>query len=67
VEIYKNEGDRRMREAALQGLFIQGNAKALVEVARTEKDPDLKKKAVSHLSHMNSKEGTDFLLEILNK
>ena len=67
VETYKTESERRVREAALQGLFVQGNAHALIEVARTEKDPELKKKAVVHLSHMGSKEATDFLLEILNK
>jgi HEAT repeats/Tetratricopeptide repeat len=67
VEMYKGESDRRVREAALQALFVQGNAHALVEVARTEKDLELKKRAVTHLSLMQSKEATEFLLEILNK
>jgi HEAT repeat protein len=67
VEMYKSESDRRVREAALQALFIQGNAQALIEVARTEKDPELKKRAVAHLSHMGSKESTEFLIEILSK
>ncbi len=67
VGIYKGEADRGVREAALQALFVQGNASALIELARTEKDPDLKKRAVAHLSHMGSKEATEFLIEILNK
>ena len=67
IELYKGESDRGVREAALQALFIQGNARALIEVARAEKDLELKKRAVSHLSHMGSKEATDFLLEILDK
>ena len=67
MEMYKGETDRRVREAALQALFVQGNAPGLIEIARAEKDPELKKRAVTHLSHMGSKEATDFLIEILNK
>ena len=67
VEMYKGESDRRIREAALHALFVQGNVHALIEVARTEKDLELKKRAVTHLSHMSSKEATEFLIEILNK
>jgi HEAT repeat protein len=65
--MYRSESDQRVREAALQALFVQGNAKALIEIAKAETDPELKKKAVAHLSHMGSKEATAFLLEILNK
>jgi outer membrane protein assembly factor BamD (BamD/ComL family) len=66
VEIYK-AGDARTKEAALSALFVSGNAQAIIDIARSEKDPELKKKAVSHLSNMGSKEGTAYLLEILNK
>ena len=58
VEMYEGESDRRVREAALQALLVQGNAHALVEVARTEKDLELKKRAVTHLSLMQI-EGSD--------
>jgi hypothetical protein len=51
----------------LNALFIQGNAHALVTIARSEKDPQLKKTAVSKLAIMNSKEGNDYLMEILQK
>jgi HEAT repeat protein len=67
MEMYKAQTDRRVREAALQALFAQGNVQGLIEVARAEKDPELKKRAVGHLSHMGSKEATDFLIEILNE
>ena len=65
--LYASETDVEARRAILQALFIQGNAEALIEVARKEKDPQLRKEAVAHLSHMNSKAATDFMLEILNK
>ncbi len=67
VGLYDAEGDLEAKKAALQGLFVQGNAAALIEIARKEKDPNLKKEAVAQLSHMDSKEATDFMLEILNK
>jgi len=65
--LYGSESDVESKKAVLQGLFVQGNAEALVEIARKEKDRELRKEAVAHLSHMNSKAGTDFMLEILNK
>jgi HEAT repeat protein len=67
VGIYKAETDARMKEAALQALFVSGSASALVEIARAETDPKLKERAVSHLANMSSKEATAYLLEILSK
>jgi hypothetical protein len=67
LAIYAKETDRENKEAVLNALFIQGNAHALVTIARSEKDPQLKKTAVSKLSIMNSKEGNDYLMELLQK
>jgi HEAT repeat protein len=67
LSIYASDPDRDIRRQVLQALFVQGNVKALIQIARTEKDPELRKEAVSHLSHMGSKEATDFLVELLNK
>jgi hypothetical protein len=36
-------------------------------VARTEKDPELRKKAVEKLSLMGSKEANEYLMELLQK
>jgi tetratricopeptide repeat protein len=66
--IYGKETDRGVRGEVLNAYFIQGNAKGLVEIARGEKDPELKKEAVSKLSLMgNNKEATEYLMEILQK
>jgi hypothetical protein len=65
--IYAKETDRGIKEEVLNAYFIQGNAAAIVAIARNEKDPELKKTAVSKLSIMHSKEGTDYLMEILQK
>ena len=66
-QLYASDTDRRVREAVLQAFFVQGNAKRLIEIARTEKDPELKRKAVQHLSVMGHPEATKFMLEILEK
>ncbi len=67
LAIYAKETDRENKEAVLNALFIQGNAHALVTIARGEKDPELKRTAVSKLALMNSKEGNEYLMEILQK
>jgi hypothetical protein len=56
-----------VRKRAIEGLFIQGNAKALIELARKEANPEMKKAIVGRLALMNSKEATDYMMEILNK
>jgi HEAT repeat protein len=65
VTIYRTEKDGALRRAALDGLFVQNNARALIEIARAEKDPEMKREAVKKLSVMNNKEATDYLIELL--
>jgi HEAT repeats len=65
--IYAKETDPGVKEEVLNAYFLAGNANALIAIARTEKDPELKKAAVSKLSLMHSKEGSDYLMELLQK
>jgi hypothetical protein len=65
--IYVKDSDESVRREVLNAYFIQGNAAALVAIARAEKNPELKREAVSKLSLMQSKEATDYLMEILQK
>lgn len=65
--LYAKETDRENKETIINSLFIQNNAHALVGIARSEKDPELKKAAVSKLALMHSKEGNDYLMELLQK
>jgi hypothetical protein len=65
--VYAKETDRGLKDEVLNTYFISGNAKALVAIAKSEKDPSLKKEAVQKLSLMGSKEGNDYLMEILEK
>jgi HEAT repeats len=65
--IYANETDHAIREEVLNAYFLQGNAGAIVAIAKTEKDPGLKKRAVEKLSLMHSKEASDYMMELLQK
>lgn len=67
VALYASDTDAQDRREVIQAFFLQGNAHALINVARTEKDQALRKAAIQKLSLMNSKEATDFLMEIINK
>jgi HEAT repeat protein len=67
LAIYSSDKDPEIRKQIIEGLFIQVNAKALIDLARKESDPAMKREIVSKLSIMGSKEATDYLMEILNK
>lgn len=65
LAIYSSDQTPETRKAVINALFVQNNAKALVDLARAEKDPQTKKEIVSKLAVMKSKEATDYLLELL--
>ena len=68
VSFYQSDRDPEVRREALRGLFIQGNAHALVQLARAEKDPAMRREIVNQLSLLGgNKEAMDYLMEILNK
>lgn len=65
VSIYQSDPNRDVRDAVLNSLFLQHNGKALVALARSEKDPEMKKKIVEKMALVNSKETTAYMMEIL--
>jgi HEAT repeat protein len=67
VEMYNSASDSSMRNAILRGLSNQGNAKPLIALARKETNPELKRAALQHLSHMKGDEVTTYLMELLEK
>jgi len=67
LSLYAGGRDKSDRKAVIQALFVQDNAAALVDLARKESDPELKRAIVQQLSLMQSKEATDYMMEILNK
>lgn len=67
VKIYQNSQSSDVRDAAINALFIKGDAHSLVELARKETNPELRKRLVEKLSVMGNREANDYLMEILNK
>jgi tetratricopeptide (TPR) repeat protein len=65
TSIYGSDSSPDVRKAVVNALFLQNNAKALVDLARAEKNAEMKKEIVSKLSIMKSKDATDYLLELL--
>ena len=67
MNIYQSNQSADVRDAAINALFIKGDAHSLVELARKETNPELRKQIVGKLSVMGSREANDYLMEILNK
>jgi len=67
VKVYQNTQSPDVRDAAINALFIKGDAHSLVELARKETNPELRKRLVEKLSVMGNREANDYLMEILNK
>ena len=67
VKIYQSNQSADVRDAAINALFIKGDAHSLVELARKETNPELRKEIVGKLSVMGNREANDYLMEILNK
>ncbi|MGH9629541.1 MAG: HEAT repeat domain-containing protein [Bryobacteraceae bacterium] len=67
TSMYASETNKEVKEQILHSLFIQGSVQEIIDLARKEKDAELKREAVQKLSLMKSKEATDYMLELLNK
>jgi HEAT repeat protein len=65
IAIYGSDPSADVRRAVINALFLQGNAAALITLARGEQNPGLKRDIVSKLSNMKSKAATDYLVELL--
>lgn len=67
LEIYATDTDVEVKEAVINGLFLQSNAKALIKLSKQEKNKSLRKEALQKLSIMNDDEALAYMLEILNE
>ena len=65
LSLYSGDTPLEVKKAVIQGLAIQGNGKALVSLARTEKTPELRTELVRRLSMVKSPEAKEYLLELL--
>ncbi|HEY6618800.1 MAG TPA: HEAT repeat domain-containing protein [Steroidobacteraceae bacterium] len=67
ISTYQNNNDADTKKAAVEALFLAGDAHDLVTLAKGEKDSALKQKIVQQLSMMHNPEATAYMVEILNK
>ena len=66
VEIYGEVQDTETREAIIEAMFLSDDATRLIEIARTETDPRLRKSAFQRLSLMDDEKAIEFMMEILD-
>ena len=67
TSLYAKEEDVQVRGAAVDALFLHGNAEALVSLARHETNPALRLEIVQKLSMMRAPAAIEYMAEILNK
>jgi tetratricopeptide (TPR) repeat protein len=63
--IYNSDVGADVKREIIAALGRRDSGAVLVELARAEKDPVLKREIVQRLSNIKSKEATDYLLELL--
>ncbi len=65
VSLYGSETDRGIKREIIHSLANAGAVKQLIECARKESDPELKRTVVQRLGQMKSKEALDYIAELL--
>ena len=65
AEVYRTTTDPKIKSSIISAMFITKDAPRMVEMARNEKDLELKRRIVSELSLMNDKAATDYMMELL--
>ena len=65
--LYAGETDVDVKEAVIQAYFLQGNARALIDLAKRETNKHLKAEALQKLSLMDDDEALQYMLQILNE
>lgn len=67
LSFYQNDPSSEIKEAVIDALFVQNNARALIDLSKQEKSKSLKREILQKLSVMGNKEAVDYMLEILNE
>lgn len=67
AEVYRNTSDLGVKRAVINAFFITQDAPRLVDLARSEKNLEVKRDIVSRLALMHDKVATDYMLELLSK
>ncbi len=65
AEVYRTTSDPKIKKSIINAMFITKDAPRMVEMAKSEKDLELKRQLVSQLALMNDKAATDYMMELL--
>ena len=65
AEAYRNSTDPKVKRAVISAYFVANDDTHLVELARQEKDLEMKRRIVSQLSLMKGKAASDYMMELL--
>jgi len=65
AEVYRTTSDPKIKKSIINAMFITKDAPRMVEMAKNEKDLELKRQLVSQLALMNDKAATDYMMELL--
>jgi hypothetical protein len=65
AEVYSTTTDTKIKKSIISAMFITQDAARMVEMAKSEKDLELKRTIVSQLALMNDKAATDYMMELL--
>ena len=65
-QLYQKETAVDVKKRIIRAMFIGGNVTRLIELAKTEQNPELRRTAVRNLGVMGSKRTGDALVEIYN-
>lgn len=65
VEVFHSTADPSVKEAIVSALFISKDSPRMVELARAEKNVEMKREIVSQLALMHDKAATDYMMELL--
>lgn len=63
-QLYQKESAVEVKKRIIRAMFVGGNATRMIELAKSEQNPELRRTAVQSLGVMDSKRTSDALLEI---
>src|ERR1019366_1429939 len=61
AQLYSTESNAELKDAILEGIFIGRGTDKLIEIAKAEKDPALRAKAIRYLGTMRNEKAADAL------
>ena len=67
MSLYNAETSMEGKEAVIEAFFLQGNARALIDLSKKETNRELRKEALQKLSLMNDEEALAYMLQILEE